>query len=141
MKKSVIMGEENRMAYSWSIGDKLSAMQVILGILSIIITCLGIWAATDKGFLKKFIRDKSRLDIQINSPANGDRVSSTIDVSGTITGEVPVGQELWLYVYAPYLQKYYFHPVRRLPNSQVVLEPVINFSALFSMVCRFTLPS
>src|SRR5262249_4872900 len=115
------MGEENRMAYSWSIGDKLSAIQVILGILAIIITCAGVWVAIDPQFIKKLIRYKSRLVIKINSPIDGDKVRSTIEVSGTIAGEVPIGQELWLYVYAAYLQKYYFYPIRRLPNSQVIL--------------------
>lgn len=109
------------MANSWSIGDKLSAIQVVLGILGIIITCLG---AIYSQSLKKFIRRKSRLVLKINSPVDGDKVGSAIEVSGTIAGEVPIGQELWLYTSAPYLQKYYVHPVRRLPNQVILAKDV-----------------
>ncbi len=117
------------MPYSWSVGDIFSAAQVFLGILGIIIAGGGIWAALDPQSFKKFIGYKSHLAVKISFPKDGDKVGSVIEVTGTITGEVPGDQELWLYIYAYDLKRYYLHPVRRLPDSQVILAKEVQIGS------------
>lgn len=56
-------------------------------------------------------------EFTITSPKNGDDVDNVIDIQGTFTN-APPNVEIWLYVYATDIKKYYFSQVDLLDNSQ-----------------------
>lgn len=56
------------------------------------------------------------IEVSITSHSDGAEVSHTIDISGPYQN-IPEDRQIWLYVYATFIRKYYLQPIDRLNNG------------------------
>ena len=64
------------------------------------------------------------ISVSITSLFDGAEIPYTIDISGEYQN-VPQDQEIWLYVYATYIKKYFLLPIDRLNNGTWQVRNII----------------